>query len=240
MEEEYVQGVLFPDFHSTMTETGAETFTSRKSIFQPGNRFSLDICQHIEFSSTWQMPIVKSIDVSAPPSIKAFYRTGSSIAQGVCGHCYTDDRRLLPFVTDPYRMVKRLRGFDMVIGIDLSIKPEMPLPLQISISFYNKMIMAFWQSQGLKVIENVVWAGADSYDFCFDGYATGSVVAVNSTGIGTDKRSGYLWDKGYIAMLDALRPSLILRYGAKRSVEREDISVYYENDNKLEARSYGR
>ena len=210
-----------------------------RQIFSPFNRFSLDICQHLEFTPVWQMPRIAGTMVGAPTDLTAFYREVPATDGNTWRHFYTDDRRLLPFITNPYQMAEQLRQFPAVTGLDLSLKPEMPLPEQMAVSFYNKMIMAFWQHKGLTVVQNIIWGRPDSYSFCFDGYAKHSVVAVNSTGIGTDRRSCFLWDQGYEAMLDALEPTLIIRYGAKRPVERTDISVYFENDNKKASR-YGR
>lgn len=211
-----------------------------RQIFSPCNQFSLDLCQYADYTSTWQMPKVAGETITLPPSeIQAFYRSKRTLGPGVWGHCYTEDRRLLPFLTNPYKMLERLDGFEVVIGLDLSIKPEMPLPMIVGISYYNKLVTCFWQKMGKRVVQNVVWACRNTYDICFDGYARHAVVAVNSTGIGKDKRSQQIWDDGYEAMIDALDPTLVIRYGSARPCEKKEISVYYENDNQRFGR-YGR
>lgn len=245
MEKQYSEGVLFPEMHIFAHETkgyrnSVQLQDSSERVFNPMNRFSMDLCQHVGFTSMWQMPKVKGVNISAPADIFAFYRLDNKPRPGIWAHCYTNDPRLLPFIHDPYRMANRISHYDGVLGLDLSIKPEMPLPIQMAVSFYNKLIMAFWQHCGINVVQNVVWGGPSSFDFCFDGYAQHATVAVNSTGIGRDRRSDYLWHCGYQAMLERLSPTLIIRYGSKRSGEREDISVYYENDNKKAARNHGR
>lgn len=227
---------VFEKPQSLATATKSQTVSRR--IFAPGNRFALDICQYLEFTPVWEMPKIQAVDVESPKEIIAFYRNNESSADNVWCHFYTDDSRLMPFLTEPYRMVRNIMKFPAMTGIDLSIKPEMPLIMQLTVSFNNKLITAFWQHMGLTVVQNVVWASPATYDICFDGYAKHAMVAVNSTGVGRDKRSGYLWDQGYEAMLEYLQPSLIIRYGAKRPDERTDISIYFENDNKKSAR-YG-
>ncbi len=209
-------------------------------IFSPCNQFSLDLCQYADFTSTWQMPKVAGENITQLPNeIQAFYRSKKSVEPGVWGHCYTEDRRLLPFLTNPYKMLKRLECYDVVLGLDVSIKPEMPLPMIAGISFYNKLSTCFWQQKGKRVVQNVVWALRNSYDICFDGYAPHAPVAVNSVGIGKDKRAQQIWDEGYEAMIEALDPTLVIRYGSPRPCEKKEISVYYENDNQRFG-NYGR
>lgn len=218
--------------------TATKSHSMGRGIFAPGNRFGFDLFQHLSFTSRWQMPIIKGETLDAPKELTAFYREGSPTQVTAWRHFYTDDSRLMPFLASPYQMADTIAKFPVVTGIDISLKPEMPLPMQLQASFCNKLITAFWQHRGMTVVQNVVWGSEFSYDFCFEGYAKHAMVAVNSTGVGRDKRSGYLWDKGYEAMLEYLQPSLIIRYGAKRPDERTDISIYFENDNKKSAR-YG-
>ena len=69
-----------------------------RQIFSPCNQFSLDLCQYADYTSTWQMPKVAGETITQPPSeIQAFYRSKRTVGSGVWGHCYTEDRRLLPF-----------------------------------------------------------------------------------------------------------------------------------------------
>ena len=44
-----------------------------------------------------------------------------------------------------------------------------------------------------------------------EGWPKGSIIAINSTGIGLDKRCRYIWLEGYHAMLDILKPIHIIR-----------------------------
>lgn len=97
--------------------------------------------------------------------------------------------------------------------------------------FLNKMFTAWWQYNGLTAYPNIVWVERVPIELCLDGFPIGSVVAVNSTGIGRDHHAKKVWIKGYHAMLDTLKPLHIIRYGAKQDGENENISTYFPNDN---------
>ena len=147
------------------------------------------------------------------------------------------DNRLLPFLTDPYGHLDMLCRYPILVGMDFSVKPEMPIPMKIAVSFYNKLLMAWWHYNGKTVIPNIV-VDKDIIEYCLDGYPKGSVVAMNSSGIGRDERAKSNWQIIYPQVINVLQPIRILRYGAKQQNEREDISVYYDNDN-MKFRNYG-
>jgi hypothetical protein len=42
--------------------------------------------------------------------------------------------------------------------------------------------------------------------------------------------SKYLWLRGYHEALRRLQPTRIIRYGQKMQGEREDISIYFDNE----------
>lgn len=98
--------------------------------------------------------------------------------------------------------------------------------------------MAWWQYKGKTIIPNIIVDPA-IIDYCLEGYPKHSVIAMNSTGIGKDERAKQNWQIIYPFVIDRLAPVRIIRYGGKQPNEREEISVYYENDNKKFS-NYGR
>lgn len=225
---------LFSDFGSRTIEvsvTNIEDALGKENIFARRNRFLMSLCENVNFTSTFQMPVVSGCTISAPKDILCFYRLQKHSIVGVIPHFYTNDNRLLPFLYDPYKHLKDISHSPTVLGIDFSIKPEMPTPMKIAISFYNKLIMAWWQYNGKNVVPNVV-ADPAIIDYCLDGYPKHSVIAMNSSGIGTDKRAKQNWQTIYPLVTKELDPVFIIRYGAKQPNEIEEISAYYENDNK--------
>lgn len=228
---------LFPDF---CIETSGKKYDKSitNGIFTPTNRFSMSLCEHVNFTSTYQMPVVAGCIIEIPKDIYCFYRLGNHCIAGIIPHFYTTDDRLLPFLGDPYGHLEMISNYPTLIGIDISIKPEMPIPMKIAISFYNKLLMAWWQYNGKTVIPNVVVDPA-IIEACLEGYPKHSVIALNSSGIGQDERAKHNWQIIYPYVIDVLDPTLIIRYGGKQPNEREDISVYYDNDN-IKFNRYGR
>ena len=226
---DFKQLELFPGFGSKTIETGYVK-SETNGIFTPTNRFSMSLCEDVNFTSNYQMPIVAGCTIDVPKDIYCFYRMGNHSISGVIPHFYTTDNRLLPFLGDPYGHLDMISHHSILIGIDISIKPEMPMPMKIAVSFYNKLMMAWWQYNGKTVIPNVVIDPA-IINICLDGYPKHSVIAMNSSGIGKDERAKQNWQIIYPHVIDVLEPMLIIRYGGKQPNEREDISVYYDNDN---------
>jgi hypothetical protein len=92
------------------------------------------------------------------------------------------------------------------------------------------------QSCGIIVIPNVTWSAPDSYDYCFDGIPSKSVIAINSSGISQSDLNKYLWLKGYNEAIKRLSPTHIIRYGDMINGEYPDISVYFNNERLLSLR----
>jgi len=64
---------------------------------------------------------------------------------------------------------------------------EMPVAVQIHQVFKSRWCGAYFQPKGLKVIPSLVWGEADTFWFSFDGIDEGSVVAVSTVGMRTEK-----------------------------------------------------
>ena len=106
-------------------------------------------------------------------------------------------------------------------------------------SFRNKLMTAFFQRNGINAIPAPSWGDLTNIELYMEGWPRGSILAINSTGLGLDKRCRYIWLEGYNAMLDILKPIHIIRCGAYIEGERKEISTYYPNNNKPGYR-YGR
>ena len=77
-------------------------------------------------------------------------------------------------------------------------------------SFRNKLLSAFYQRNGIRLIPAPSWGDLPHIELFMEGWPKGSVIAINSTGIGLDKRCRYIWLEGYHAMLDILKPIHII------------------------------
>ena len=98
---------------------------------------------------------------------------------------------------------------------------------------------AFFQRNNINLIPAPSWGDIENIELYMEGWPKGSLLAINSTGIGRDKRCQHIWLEGYHAMLAILNPIHILRYGAYIEGERKEISTFFQNNNKP-GYNYGR
>ena len=92
------------------------------------------------------------------------------------------------------------------------------------------MIGQYLQRQGVKVVPTISWAESDTFAFCFDGIPEGSIVTVSTIGVKRDEYALEIWKAGMDAMIDKIKPSMILMYGGELEYDYGNIPVkYYEN-----------
>lgn len=198
------------------------------------------LCQNLNFTGNYQMPCVTPIICDIPQRIVAYYRTTTGKYKGYVPHFYTDDKHFESLWTHPFKAVKQISSnTSLIIGPDFSVYADMVFAQKIWNIFRNKLLVAWWQFNGIHVIPNVSWIN-ENYECSFEGWPKNSVIAVNSTGVGKSKRCKRMWISGYKKMLEYLKPVHILRYGAKQEGENESISTYYSNDNFNIVNSHGR
>lgn len=192
----------------------------------------LDCVEFTTPSGQFPIPIIKKVDPFELPTIAStFSKAVCHTKEGVLVVFYEPDVNFARVLHNPKRYVETLRKFSCVVGPDFSQKIGMNSFIRFSNNWWNKVLTAYYQSQGILMIPNVTWSTPSSYDYAFTGIPKHSVIAINSTGIIGNPAAIYLWRKGYEEVLFKLKPTIIIRYGDKIPGEREGISVYYENLN---------
>lgn len=202
---------------------------------------NIELAKYINFTAVNEQPIVNPYKGDIPKTISALYRViNSRSTEDVCPHLFTNEGRIEPIWNYPVKYVKTMSRFSACISPDFSVYANMLRQQKRWNSFRNKYIAALWQHFGINVIPAPSWGDLNDFPYYMEGWPKHSVIAINSTGIGKDKRAQHLFLDGYYAMLDSLQPMHILRYGVKIDGEQEEISTYYPNDNGKEARYDGR
>lgn len=133
-------------------------------------------------------------------------------------HFYYDDYKFISAWREPDKYIERLRRFKAVVSPDFSLYTDFPRALQILSCYRRQWCGAFWQSQGLDVIPDVVWGDEESFAYCFDGIPKGGTVAVSSVGVKNDEewnnKEGDMFRAGFDEMKKRLEPTTIIWYGA--------------------------
>lgn len=128
------------------------------------------------------------------------------------GHFFLDDHRFESLWTHPDRALPKLRRFWAVLTPDFSMYPDWPAASAIWNHYRQQWLGRYWQSHGLRVIPTVNWAGPDTWPWCFDGIPAGQTVALGVPDL-REPVTQRLFVGGFNAMVEHLRPALLLVYG---------------------------
>lgn len=111
------------------------------------------------------------------------------------------------------RQTQLLKQFRAVLQPDFSIYTDMPKAMQQWQHYRRMLVSAYWQSKGIRVLPTPRWSTPDSYEWCFEGMPTNSLVVVSSVGCSKKPEAKRLFRIGYKTMLNRLTPSQIIWYG---------------------------
>lgn len=233
MEDLYKEGVLFPIDDYLVPGISTDPVVQKKDGNHKHRKMhcnNLDICKMISTTGKYEMPVLAPFNGDVPRQFIPFNAAMSTTSYEVGVHFYIDDYQFERIWRNIDRYYDKLRQYGCVIGPDFSQFGDMSYPMRIWNCFRNKVVSAYLQNKGVKIVPNVTWSLPDSFDYCFDGIPAHSTIAINCTSIIGNNFSKSLWYKGYHEALNRLEPKCIIRYGTKMPGEREDISCYFENE----------
>lgn len=128
-------------------------------------------------------------------------------------HFYVDDYQFTRLWNQPDRYISILQQFGAVCTPDFSQYTDMPIAMRIYNHYRKHWLGAYWQKHGIRVIPTICWSTPDSYEWCFDGEPTNSIISISSVGTQVRKGSKELFDSGCREAIKRLDPSEILWYG---------------------------
>lgn len=128
-------------------------------------------------------------------------------------HFFLDDYQFNRVWVDPDKYIQMLQRFKYVLTPDFSLYTDFPKALQLYNQYRKHWLGAYWQMHGINVISTIGWSDRESFDWCFDGEPTQSVVAVSSVGTQNSKERKQLFLDGYMEMVKRLEPTQIIFYG---------------------------
>ena len=177
----------------------------------------------------WQMPTIRN-DGYVPGDLIGFNYAKTSKNKQAGIHFFLDDYQFERVWNNPDGYVELLSGYECVLSPDFSLYMDMPMPMKIWNVYRSRQLGAYWQSRGLKVIPTVSWAEPETFEFCFRGIPSGSVVAVSTIGVKDDARALGVWRDGMSEMMKRVTPSTVVVYGGKIDFDYGDADVrYYAN-----------
>ena len=184
-----------------------------------------------ERDGTFEMPVIKKTKLDLDDIEFIGYDKLNEGQTDKIVHFFLDDYKFEVLWKDPEPRVEKLKEYRAILSPQFSMYTEMPVAIQIHQVFKSRWCGAYFQSKGLKVIPSLVWGEADTFWFSFDGIDEGSVVAVSTVGMRTEKN---LFMAGYKEMLRRIKPKAIICYGEPfEEMEGKLIVVDYAKTNNL-------
>lgn len=152
--------------------------------------------------------------IHTPKSLMGFNYCKSTPPQdGVGVHFFLDDYQFERVWNSPEDYCTMLADYDCVLTPDFSLYMNMPIAMMIWNTYRSRLIGQMMQDYGCTVIPTVSWAGADSYDFAFDGLPTGGTIAVSTIGVKRNKDAFDIWVQGMDECMNTVKPHNVIVYG---------------------------
>lgn len=128
-------------------------------------------------------------------------------------HFYLDDYQFARLWNRPDDYIEMLKQFAAVCSPDFSQYTDMPMAMRIYNHYRKHWLAAYWQMNGIKVIPTICWSTQESYEWCFDGEPTNSIISISSIGTQNNKQAKELFEQGCREAIKRLNPTQILWYG---------------------------
>jgi Domain of unknown function (DUF4417) len=195
-------------------ESLAGTRTSRRWAEMPGNWDTVNARAIWPSSNEHGIPDLP-IAHGKPARLVPYNdrRACESPREGDCAHFFLDDYRFETLWTKPERPLSRLRRVGAALTPDFSLWAGKPAAMQMWQVYRSRWCGLWMLSHGIDVIPTVSWSTPESHRYAFAGIASCSVVALSAVGVLRDRQALRLFAAGYEAMLERIRPSLVLCYG---------------------------
>ena len=156
-------------------------------------------------------------------------------------HFYVDDYQFARLWNRPGDYLPLLKRFGAVCTPDFSLYTDTPKALQIYNHYRKHWLGAYWQMHGIKVIPTICWSDPSSFEWCFDGEPTNSIVSVSSVGTQATVETSAAFAEGCRKMLTRLHPTQILWYGkCPEEFDWNVIKVEPHYDEIVRRRKHGR
>lgn len=128
-------------------------------------------------------------------------------------HFYLDDYQFQRLWNRPDDYIPLLKQFAAACSPDFSQYTDMPPAMRMYNHYRKHWLAAYWQMHGIHVIPTICWSDSNSFDWCFDGEPTNSIVSISSVGTQAYTESQRLFADGCREAIKKLNPTEILWYG---------------------------
>lgn len=188
--------------------------------------FGSEVLGEAELEGKYEFPITEGVRLFGVPDKVIPFDRMKEVKRGDWVHFYVHDKRFHRFLSRREGYWRALSSVGGFIGIDNSIYRDLPLAEQIHSCYLNRATDYYLHTRGRPVVANVSWGDSRSYEFCFDGVARHSTIAVSSYGCCRSRNDRAYFEDGFIVMLERLTPCSVVFHGATWP-ELEQIVSYH-------------
>lgn len=185
----------------------------------PGNFDKLHTYHRFDSDNVWGIPTVEP-EHRVPSWLWPYgvrIRSQDGLPADGALHFFIDDYRFETVWNRPNDTLEAPLHLGFALSPMFSVYYDWPLVCQLWNTYRNRWTARFWQANGISVIPTVAWGEEISWDFCFAGLPTRSVIATSGTGVTDEARP--VFEAGYREMVRRLQPELVVFYGYKISDE---------------------
>ena len=181
-----------------------DTRTSKYWQSKPG---SFDVCNtyFIDFEEDYPLINCQSIEfdkVINSNDTKHYEKTALIST-------FLDDYHLERYWNRINHYIPRMQSVAGVMSPNYSMFIGMPDPMLRWQTYRSRMVGYVWQQHKVNVVPTICWSDERCFDYCFEGVAKNSIVAVSSIGMTKDHHLPYFM-AGYEAMIERLEPKEII------------------------------
>ncbi len=187
---------------------------------------NMHLCECVRFFGAHGLPIVEAYEGAVPRRFIGFNRALTSQDYDAGVHFFIDDYQFERVWNTPEKYVPLLRRFRCVIAPDFSLYIDLPPAVNFWNIYRNRLLAAWWQSQGIRVIPSASWGNADSFRFCFEGLPHSSLIAVGHTAIGRNRCVRNYYNLGLKELERQTSAKQILIYGTLAGLGLSDEIEY--------------
>ncbi len=174
---------------------------------------NMHLCECVRCSGAYGLPVVDAYEGAVPRRFIGFNHALTSHDYDAGVHFFIDDYQFERVWNTPEKYVPLLRRFRCVIAPDFSLYVDLPPAVNYWNIYRNRLLAAWWQSRGIRVIPSASWGNSDTFRFCFEGLPHNSLIAVGHTAIGRNQSGKNAVVLGMSECLRVLQPSKVLVYG---------------------------
>ena len=174
-----------------------------------------------EFDGILEIPKIKAPSkIIIPPGITPFSERhrAPSYAEAIGFH--EMDINFAEVLREPEKYIDDFSNFGALISPDCSLYRDAPLAVQLTNLYRNRAIGSYYQRKGLYVIPQIRWGNELTYTteyfsekIAFLGAPKESIVAIGTYGCCGGKLNKLHFKAGLEAMLEILKPQVVLVYG---------------------------